>query len=369
MATGEERAWMVLRQPDHEAFSEFASARSVSLFRTTYLVVGDYQLAQDLVQESLVKTYLAWPRPARPMTHAVGQTIHHGDQVVQTGKPVAAVDVVDAGVVYLTQDGELWFTDGSGRRQIDAGTGSYNEGYEARPSPLGSGIAWVRHERGLPVEVVGYDADTERFVLRQPAGPLVWPEHDPRSPYAQVAMLTPDVVVVTYSDTNYAPGRTAGQIRYVSYGLATGRSTELSANEFEQLQLASPAPSRTWRTPSTRSLVTGSAFRYLHRCAMAPTYGCSSGSTTGPSHSSPMDRSCMKSARSWSAQLPNSGVRSPPPGPPTSYCWARRHENVSGPRLALRGRLQRMPSLRLQCLTNGRQEPFGRRRRLRPSAG
>jgi RNA polymerase sigma-70 factor (sigma-E family) len=38
------------------------SARSASLFRTAYLVVGDHQLAQDLVQESLIKTYLAWPR-------------------------------------------------------------------------------------------------------------------------------------------------------------------------------------------------------------------------------------------------------------------------------------------------------------------
>ena len=53
---------MVLRQPDHEAFSEFASARSSSLFRTAYLVIGDYQLAQDLVQESLIKAYVAWPR-------------------------------------------------------------------------------------------------------------------------------------------------------------------------------------------------------------------------------------------------------------------------------------------------------------------
>jgi RNA polymerase sigma-70 factor (sigma-E family) len=52
----------VLRRPDAEAFSEFASARSGSLFRTAYLVMGDYQLAQDLVQESLTKTYLAWPR-------------------------------------------------------------------------------------------------------------------------------------------------------------------------------------------------------------------------------------------------------------------------------------------------------------------
>lgn len=52
----------VLRKPDREAFSDFASARSASLFRLAYLVMGDYQLAQDLVQESLTKTYLAWPR-------------------------------------------------------------------------------------------------------------------------------------------------------------------------------------------------------------------------------------------------------------------------------------------------------------------
>jgi hypothetical protein len=51
-----------MRKADAAAFSEFASARSGSLFRTAYLVMGDYQLAQDLVQESLTKTYLAWPR-------------------------------------------------------------------------------------------------------------------------------------------------------------------------------------------------------------------------------------------------------------------------------------------------------------------
>jgi RNA polymerase sigma-70 factor (sigma-E family) len=50
------------RKPDAEAFSEFVAARSRSLFSTAYLVMGDYQLAQDLVQESLTKTYLAWPR-------------------------------------------------------------------------------------------------------------------------------------------------------------------------------------------------------------------------------------------------------------------------------------------------------------------
>jgi RNA polymerase sigma-70 factor (sigma-E family) len=47
---------------DVAAFSEFVEARSASLFRTAYLMVGDHQLAQDLLQEALVKTLIAWPR-------------------------------------------------------------------------------------------------------------------------------------------------------------------------------------------------------------------------------------------------------------------------------------------------------------------
>ncbi|MGH3988212.1 MAG: SigE family RNA polymerase sigma factor [Pseudonocardiaceae bacterium] len=49
-------------QPGPPTFPEFVAARSTSLLRTAYLVVGDHQLAQDLVQESLVKTYMAWRR-------------------------------------------------------------------------------------------------------------------------------------------------------------------------------------------------------------------------------------------------------------------------------------------------------------------
>lgn len=47
---------------DHEQFAEFAAARSGALFRTAYLMVGDHGLAQDLLQEALTKTYVAWPR-------------------------------------------------------------------------------------------------------------------------------------------------------------------------------------------------------------------------------------------------------------------------------------------------------------------
>lgn len=52
----------VRSQSDVSAYSEFVAARSASLFRTAYLVIGDYQLAQDLLQDSLVRTYVAWPR-------------------------------------------------------------------------------------------------------------------------------------------------------------------------------------------------------------------------------------------------------------------------------------------------------------------
>lgn len=47
---------------DTEEFCDFVMSRSAALFRVAYLIVGEHQLAQDLVQESLEKTYIAWPR-------------------------------------------------------------------------------------------------------------------------------------------------------------------------------------------------------------------------------------------------------------------------------------------------------------------
>lgn len=43
-------------------FNDFVLARSPALQRAAYLLVGDVALAQDLVQEALTKTYVAWPR-------------------------------------------------------------------------------------------------------------------------------------------------------------------------------------------------------------------------------------------------------------------------------------------------------------------
>jgi len=50
------------RRDREAAFCDFVTARSAALFRIAYLLVGDHQLAQDLVQESLAKTFVAWPR-------------------------------------------------------------------------------------------------------------------------------------------------------------------------------------------------------------------------------------------------------------------------------------------------------------------
>lgn len=47
---------------DNSGFAEFVAARSAALFRAAFLMVGDHQLAEDLVQEALTKTYAAWPR-------------------------------------------------------------------------------------------------------------------------------------------------------------------------------------------------------------------------------------------------------------------------------------------------------------------
>ena len=51
-----------MRSQDRADFIEWASARKGSLLGTAYLVVGDHHLAEDLVQEALTKTYVAWPR-------------------------------------------------------------------------------------------------------------------------------------------------------------------------------------------------------------------------------------------------------------------------------------------------------------------
>jgi RNA polymerase sigma-70 factor, ECF subfamily len=56
------RGVRVTGDPADQTFRDFVAARSPALQRTAYLLVGDWALAEDLVQTALIKTYLAWRR-------------------------------------------------------------------------------------------------------------------------------------------------------------------------------------------------------------------------------------------------------------------------------------------------------------------
>ena len=45
-----------------EDFTEFVHATWPGRYRSAYLLLGDHNLAQDLAQTALAKTYVAWPR-------------------------------------------------------------------------------------------------------------------------------------------------------------------------------------------------------------------------------------------------------------------------------------------------------------------
>lgn len=49
-----------------EEFMRFVQARQAALRRTAYLVTGSWTDGDDLLQESLTKVYLAWPRIESP---------------------------------------------------------------------------------------------------------------------------------------------------------------------------------------------------------------------------------------------------------------------------------------------------------------
>jgi RNA polymerase sigma-70 factor (sigma-E family) len=56
-----------MRTAETEEYAEFVRAQSASLFRTAYLITGDYQRAEDVLQTALVKVFLRW-RQIRSMS-------------------------------------------------------------------------------------------------------------------------------------------------------------------------------------------------------------------------------------------------------------------------------------------------------------
>jgi RNA polymerase sigma-70 factor (sigma-E family) len=52
--------------PGDAEFTEFVHAAWPGLYRTAYLMLGEHQLAEDLVQSALAKTYASWRRVREP---------------------------------------------------------------------------------------------------------------------------------------------------------------------------------------------------------------------------------------------------------------------------------------------------------------
>jgi RNA polymerase sigma-70 factor (sigma-E family) len=62
-----------MQQSDEDRFADFVRAHSASLFRTAYLMIGDYQRSEDLLQATLVRVYQHWSRVGvmeRPVAYA-----------------------------------------------------------------------------------------------------------------------------------------------------------------------------------------------------------------------------------------------------------------------------------------------------------
>ena len=60
---------MADRRRDSE-FAEFAATEQQRMYRRARLLAGDADAAQDLVQTTLVKLYVAWPRVEEPAAYA-----------------------------------------------------------------------------------------------------------------------------------------------------------------------------------------------------------------------------------------------------------------------------------------------------------
>lgn len=174
------------------------------------------------------------PAPApttRPLTYADGSTITYGDRTVEAEGPVVELDVTDDGVGFRTDDGQLWFTDGSEVDRLGA-LGETGPGYDdawplmTRPGWMlsgnaGSRLVWFEFPAAGEPEVVVYDTRTKseeaRDTVRLGPGGVSLP-----------ALLS-DRFVYWFEDPE--PGAMAADQAQVRYDPATGDQTAVTEAE------------------------------------------------------------------------------------------------------------------------------------------
>ena len=89
-----------------EEFREFALERASPLHKVAYLLCGDWHLAHDLVQETLVRAYRYWPRirqadspdayVRRILVNEVRRRQHRGDRAESVARFTVEPTVPDA---------------------------------------------------------------------------------------------------------------------------------------------------------------------------------------------------------------------------------------------------------------------------------
>ena len=126
------------------------------------------------------------PPTSRPMTYADGNTIHYGDDTIEAERPVVELDLTDHGVGFRTDDGRLWFTEGSTPEKLgDLGTTGPGYGDDKWPlttrpgwmlsSNAGSRLVWFEFLAPGEPEIVVYDTATRQEVARDAV--VVQPGH------------------------------------------------------------------------------------------------------------------------------------------------------------------------------------------------
>ena len=117
------------------------------------------------------------PSGARPLTYAEGSTVHYGDESVDVAGAVMELDVTDDGVAVLTEDGTIWFTDGTGVDEIGTTRAMSDDEIWTEVASTqwvvsgnqGSRLAWFEYpDEEAPPHVVVYDSSVGEVVARTP---------------------------------------------------------------------------------------------------------------------------------------------------------------------------------------------------------
>ena len=222
--------------PPFEALTETARRRARGTLVATSVVV-----AMAVTAVSATAAYLARdtdrevePAPApssRPLTYADGTTISYGDHTVEAERPVVELDLTDDGVAFRTDDGRIWFTDGSDVDRLGAvgetGTG-YGDSWPlmTRPSWVlsanaGSRLVWFEFPEPGEPEVVVYDTGSRLEIARDAVrlGPG----------QTSVPALVSDRFVYWFEDPN--PDELAADQTQVRYDPGTGEQTRVTEAE------------------------------------------------------------------------------------------------------------------------------------------